>query len=102
MAVSRRVLAARRNGRLGGLATANNSTKEFLELRASKAGDANRERYGVEYYSHIARRPRKMNTVKRATKEIIETIVPSQEIPQSGNINTVQLMQAAAKSVSGN
>lgn len=50
---SRRAQVARLNGRLGGLATARNHTPEFLERRSSKAGSANRDRYGSDYYRFL-------------------------------------------------
>lgn len=52
---SRRAAAARQNGRLGGLATARSHTPEFLEQRSSKAGTANRQRYGSDYYRFLAK-----------------------------------------------
>jgi len=95
MAISRRVQAARRNGRLGGLATANNHSPEFLEARASKAGTTNCERYGVGYYSHIARGPRKKTSTRQRIKEVTETI-STVVTPES---SPLQLMQEAAKAI---
>jgi len=101
---SRRVLAARRNGRLGGLATAKNSSQEFLEERARKAGEAVRENYGVEYYGHIARSHRNRKSTKKVIKEVVNEIIsPPQAAPNTiENVTPLQLMQAAAKSCSGN
>lgn len=50
---SKRALAARQNGRLGGLATAKTHSAEFLEQRSSRAGSANRDRYGSDYYRFL-------------------------------------------------
>src|SRR5215469_7896093 len=96
--VSPRVLAARRNGRLGGLATANKSTPEFLEQRASKAGSVNSERYGTQFYSHIARQPRKKShSRKQIITNIVQSIAP--DVTQAGNISALELMQSATKAI---
>lgn len=93
--VSRRALAARRNGRLGGLATASTHSQEFLEQRASKAGQANRDRYGKDFYRYLAQQPRTRKTHSDIQKEIISDISPDIK----DNPTTVELMQAAAKQV---
>ena len=50
---SRRTIAARENGRKGGLATAQRATQEWLQARAAKGGQSTRDMYSVDYYRHI-------------------------------------------------
>ena len=92
MAYSRRVLAAKQNGRLGGLKTASTHSAEFLEERASKAGSATRDTYGNSYYSHIASNRKSSRQVQ---KEVIQSVTNSVKEPNS----TVELMQASVKNI---
>jgi hypothetical protein len=92
MEISRRVLAARKNARLGGLKTASTHSAEFLEERASKAGNATRDTYGNEFYGYIARQ-RKPSRV--AQKEVIKEITNSVKEPST----TTELMSAAVKTL---
>lgn len=95
MEISRRVLASRKNGRLGGLKTASTHSAEFLEERASKAGNATRDTYGNEYYSFIAKQ-RNNKSSKQVQKEIIQEVTNSVKEPST----TTELMQAAVKNLS--
>jgi hypothetical protein len=87
---SKRVLASRQNGRLGGLKTAQTHSAEFLEDRASKAGTSTRDTYGSGYYSFIASQTRKPSN---KPKELIQQITNSVSEPA----NTAELMDCAAK-----
>jgi hypothetical protein len=87
---SKRVLASRQNGRLGGLKTAKTHSAEFLEDRASKAGTSTRDTYGSGYYSFIASQTRKPSN---KPKELIQQITNSVSEPA----NTAELMEAAVK-----
>lgn len=53
--ISPRVLAAKENGKRGGLATAQKHGPEFIQARGGKGGQACRDRYGREFFSYIAR-----------------------------------------------
>lgn len=50
---SPRVLAAKENGRKGGLVTATRHGVEFLSKRGESGGQAVRDRYGRDFYKHI-------------------------------------------------
>ena len=90
---SKRVLASRQNGRLGGLKTAQTHSAEFLEDRASKAGTSTRDTYGSGYYSFIASQTRKPSN---KPKELIQQIMSTtNSITEPAN--TAELMEAAAK-----
>lgn len=58
---SRRSIAARENGRKGGLATAKRATQQWLHERATKGGEATRDLYSVDYYRHINQQRRVRN-----------------------------------------
>lgn len=90
--LSRRSIASRKNGRLGGLATAANHSVEFLEARASKAGTATRDTYGADYYRYLAQ---KKPSKEKQRKELLKEITNSVSEPES----TASLMQAAAKTL---
>jgi hypothetical protein len=94
--VSRRALTAKARGRLGGKATAESSTPEFLEDRATKAGCQTRDLYGRDFYRFIQKRGKPKRSAKQVIKEVIEKVIPlASEVPSS----TVDLMQAAAKAI---
>lgn len=69
--ISPRIISARQNGKLGGLARAKLHRPEELTTWARAGGHATRERYGKDYYREI----RKLRTeyrkgyVNRKTKE---------------------------------
>lgn len=50
--ISPRVLAAKRNGRLGGLARAKNNSKAKIRSWSSKGGNSCLAKYGSEFFSH--------------------------------------------------
>lgn len=93
---SRRALAARQNGRLGGLKTAQTQSQEFLEERATKAGLSTRTRYGIEYYRYLRNinpsKPR-TKTTNQKIKEVIREIIPNAETLPSPK----ELMKAATE-----
>ena len=93
MEVSKRALSAKERGRKGGIATAENHNSSFLQLRSKLAGSSTRDKYGNGYYRHIRNnRPK----VKSPKEKIIQEIIPNAtSIPE----NTVQLMQAVAKTL---
>jgi hypothetical protein len=93
MEISKRALSAKEKGRKGGLATARNSTPEFLEARSQKAGISTRDKYGIGFYRYLRTlRPK----TKTPTEKVIRTIIPAQiKLPE----NTLELMQAAAKNL---
>lgn len=93
MQVSKRALSAKDRGRKGGLATARNSTPEFLETRSRNAGTTTRDTYGVGYFRYIRTLKTKNKT---PTEKIIRTVIPD-IIPLPSN--SVELMQAAAKTI---
>ena len=51
---SPRVIAARINGRKGGLATALKHGADFCQARSEKAGNASKLLFGSDYYKYIA------------------------------------------------
>lgn len=92
--VSKRAQAARRNGSIGGLKTAQTHSSEFLEERAAKAGTSTRDRYGIGYYSFLAVQGRKVfknKTSKRYSQEVIKSILPH----SNKSTTSTDLMQAA-------
>ena len=93
--ISRRVLAAKQNGRLGGLKTASTHTAEFLEARASKAGCSTRDTYGNGYFSHIASNRK---SSKQVNKEVIHSVTGNSNSVKEPS-NTVELMQASVKNI---
>lgn len=94
MEISKRVLASRKNGRLGGLKTASTHSAEFLEERASKAGNATRDTYGNEFYSFIASK-RNYKPSQVIQKEVIKEVTNSVKEPST----TAELMHAAVKNL---
>jgi len=66
---SPKVLAARRNGRLGGLARAKNNSKEKMAEWSSKGGFKTSETYGSDLHSHAAAQRKK---VGRYSKVIVK------------------------------
>ena len=91
--MSKRAEAARRNARLGGLKTAQTHSKDFLEERARKAGEANLLSHGREFFGHIARKSR--TTINRKKEQVIKTILPSGTLQTS----SADLMQAATENI---
>ena len=93
--MSRRTLAARENGRKGGLATARIQDEEFLEQRSTAGGNAIKDRYGSEYYSYIRTLRSKPKTTKEKIQDVIKSVIPVKEVPT----NTIELMQMAGKTL---
>lgn len=94
--VSRRALAARRNGSIGGLKTAQTQTPEFLEQRASKAGSSTRDRYGIGYYSYLAKASRKvLKSIRKPSREHRQQLVNSILPNNDKSTTSVDLMHAA-------
>jgi hypothetical protein len=92
--ISKRVRSAKIKGRLGGLAAAKNKDQTYLTQRASNAGLTTRDKYGIEYYRYLRGLRPKLKTTREKAEQIIRSVVPSSEpLP----VNTVSLMQAAAK-----
>lgn len=60
--ITPRMLASRRNARLGGLATAKNHDEEWRTRRAEKAGNTVLERYGIDYFKNIRKKRRSKKT----------------------------------------
>lgn len=56
----------------GGLATARKYGVDWCAERSSRAGNATKLKYGVEFYSHIAkmRKTKRGNKRKKATKDV--------------------------------
>lgn len=96
--VSKRASVNRELGRRGGLATARNHDQEFLEARSSKAGNATKNKYGNDFYRHLASlRPVGTRSAKARVAKLIKDVIPSkQEIKPT---DTVSMMQLAAKSI---
>jgi hypothetical protein len=92
--ISKRASTARIKGRLGGLASARNQDQEQLKQRSTNAGNTTRDKYGVEYYRYLRSLQPKLKSTKEKTEQVIRKVIPASEpLP----VNTVQLMQAAAK-----
>lgn len=92
--ISKRVASARIKGRLGGLASARNKDPEQLKLRASNAGQTTRDKYGIDYYRYLRNLRPRLKSTKEKTEQVIRSVITSKDpLP----VNTVQLMQAAAK-----
>lgn len=96
---NRRRAAARINGRLGGLKTALTHSKEFLEQRATKAGTATRDTYGVDYYRYL----RSINPVQHKVKsnldrkkEILPELIPDNATSMPSNL---ELIKTATKNL---
>lgn len=86
--LSKRSLAARRNGRLGGIARAKNNSPEVLEEISRIAGSATRDTYGNSYYSYLAkkrptRKSQHKNLIKEITKSNITPTTTSELIRQA-------------------
>lgn len=60
--ITPRMLASRKNARLGGLATARNHDEEWRTRRAEKAGNTVLERYGIDYFKTIRKKRKKKST----------------------------------------
>lgn len=92
---SKRAIAARRNGRLGGQKTARTHSPEFLEARSSKAGCSTRDRYGIDYYRFIGLKAR-----RRTSAQVKRQAVISEISPKLANLTieatTADLMAAAS------
>jgi hypothetical protein len=69
---SAKMIAARAKGIKGGLARANNLTKEQKSAIGYKAGKATFAAYGSEYYSAIAAMRKNPGRKKRAVKDANE------------------------------
>lgn len=94
---SRRAMAARQNGRLGGLRTAQTQSAEFLEERAAKAGSSTRDTYGIEYYRYL----RSLNPSKLRIKATEKLELVNKEILPTAISTTSpkELMKAAASKI---
>lgn len=76
---SPRVIANRRNGQKGGLATAKKYGKDFCVSRSERAGQALRDMYGADYYSHIGKFRKKVGWPKGKPRKSV-TINPAQAV----------------------
>jgi len=88
----RRVIAARENGRQGGLARARNFDEDILSLMASTGGKAVLEKYGREYFVQL--RKRRMHYHKRnepGPLVMSPTAVASQQNGKLGGIARARL-----------
>ena len=53
--ISPRVLAARENGKRGGLVTAQRHGSDYVQAKGGKGGRTTRDRYGRDFFAHIAK-----------------------------------------------
>jgi hypothetical protein len=92
VALSRRAVSARRNAKLGGLKTASNHSPEYLKLRASKAGSATRDKYGLDFYRYLRNLA---NPLKPTKEKVIEEVT---HIP-SNKVSSAVLMRSVAQNL---
>ena len=95
--ISKRALSAKEKGRRGGLATARNSSEEFLEQRSTKGGMSTKERYGVDYFRFLqSLRKNRPRPTKERTDELLRKVIPlAGDIPS----DSLNLMRMAVKSL---
>ena len=96
--LSRKSIAARANGRKGGVATAKNHTAEWLSARARSGGSTTRDLYSADFFRHAQeqrkiRRGWPQGKLRKAVQRAQEVINNSGISPAAASVLSQLLAQ---------